>query len=179
MFKKLTLIAGCIVLLLAMLSGCGKETAAPSANDASSPTAESTAAESERSEPTGSEPTVPGEFSVTAVDGAIAIETGYGTLFFPGQWAEMLRTERETGAGYVKITFSAELDGAVYPLFEIAVGDHDGGSRIGSLTDGNGVARDVRMELISLRDVTDLSESELDRLYAMQEDVNYLIDGIK
>ncbi|MCH5182948.1 MAG: hypothetical protein J1E00_02110 [Oscillospiraceae bacterium] len=174
MFKKLTLIACCIVLLLAMLSGCEKGNAAPSASDASPP-----AGESERTEPAVSEPAAPGDFSVTAVEGAIAIDTGYGRLFFPEQWTELLRTEREVGEGYVKITFSAALDGTVYPLFEIAVGDYDGGSHIGSLTDGNGVARNVRMELISLRDVTDLPEDELDWLYAMQEDVNYLINGIK
>lgn len=174
MFKKITMIAGCVLLLLAILSGCGKKNAAPSANDVSPPMSESTAAESERPEPTG-----PGDFSMTAADGVIAIETGYGRLFFPEQWAELLKTDRETGEGYVKITFSAEIAGTVYPLFEIAVGDQDGGSQIGSLTDGNGVVRDVRMELFPLRNVTDLSEGELDRLYAMQEDVNYLIDGIK
>lgn len=179
MFKKLTLIACCIVLLLAMLSGCEKGNAAPSASDASPPAGESEKAEPTGSEPAGSEPSVPGDFSVTVVEGVIAIDTGYGRLFFPEQWAELLRTEREAGEGYVKITFSAALDGTVYPLFEIAVGDYDGGSHVGSLTDGNGVARNVRMELISLRDVTDLPEGELDRLYAMQEDVNYLINGIK
>lgn len=108
----------------------------------------------------------------------IVIDTGYGSLYFPEQWRELLKTERKTLESSVIIDFNAVVNGTTYPLFTVTVGDDGEGSSVGVLTDKNGTTRNVYMKLIPLDMDASLSEGEQNRLYAIQEDVNYLIDNL-
>ena len=65
-----------------------------------------------------------------------------------------------------------------YPLFKVTIGEGDG-SKIGELTDSAGTKRDVYLQLEEIQEDPNLNDGEQNRLYAMQEDLNYLIDNLK
>ena len=65
-----------------------------------------------------------------------------------------------------------------YPLFEILIGE-DSGDVVGTLTDDAGTQRKVYLHAEELPKDTKLKKNEQTRFYAMQEDLNYLIDHLK
>ena len=65
-----------------------------------------------------------------------------------------------------------------YPLFKVTIGEEDG-SKIGELTDSAGTKRDVYLQLEEIQKDPNLNDSEQNRLYAMQEDLNYVIDHLE
>ena len=97
----------------------------------------------------------------------IVIGTAYGDLYYPAQWEEFLQ-----------VAFSGKIDEALYPLFTIIIGSGDGVSA-GTLTGGDGTQRSVYVQITEVTGNAALSQIELNRLYAMQEDLNYLIDHLK
>ena len=60
----------------------------------------------------------------------------------------------------------------------MTIGEGDG-SKIGELTDGAGTKRDVYVQLEEIQEDPNLNDGEQNRLFAMQEDLNYLIDNLK
>lgn len=154
--KNVKRLRGCAVLLLCgllvcgMLAGCSK------------------ADEQKDTQNTGS--------PVEAED--ILIQTSYGTLHYPGNWQEYVTIRQEQSSSAVLVTFETEIDGAKYELFRISIGQ-DEGSVVGSLTDSTGTQRNVCLHVDELPADSGLEESEQTRFYAMQEDLNYLIDHLK
>lgn len=108
----------------------------------------------------------------------IAIETAYGTLYYPDQWEQFIKTEQETVGDTIAVSFSAVIQDTVYPLFEVTIGGTEG-TEVGKLTDADGTKRTVYMRIDKLTEDPALTDGEQNRLYAMQEDLNYLIDNLK
>ena len=50
---------------------------------------------------------------------------------------------------------------------------------MGELTDDSGMKRSVYMNVPELEGLDELSEAEQHQIYAMQEDLNYVIDHLK
>ena len=55
----------------------------------------------------------------------------------------------------------------------------DGSDVVGSLTDSVGTQRNVYLYVDTLPEDSGLEEAEQTRFYAMQEDLNYLIEHLK
>lgn len=106
------------------------------------------------------------------------IQTEYGDLHYPDQWREYIKTIQEKKSDTIKVTFEFEVDKSDYKLFEILIGG-DNGEIIGKLTDNNGIQRNVYLCVAELPVNSGLDEAEQNRFYAMQEDLNYLIDNLK
>lgn len=106
------------------------------------------------------------------------IQTDYGDLHYPDQWREYVKTIQEKKSDTIKVTFEFEVDKSDYKLFEILIGG-DNGEIIGKLTDNNGIQRNVYLRVAELPVNSSLDEAEQNRFYAMQEDLNYLIDNLK
>lgn len=106
------------------------------------------------------------------------IQTDYGDLHYPDQWREYVKTIQEKKSDTIKVTFEFEVDKSDYKLFEILIGG-DNGEIIGKLTDNNGIQRNVYLRVAELPMNSSLDEAEQNRFYAMQEDLNYLIDNLK
>lgn len=106
------------------------------------------------------------------------IQTEYGDLHYPDQWREYIKTIQEKKSDTIKVTFEFEVDKSDYKLFEILIGG-DNGEIIGKLTDNNGIQRNVYLCIAELPVNSGLDEAEQNRFYAMQEDLNYLIDNLK
>ncbi|MCD7881395.1 MAG: hypothetical protein LUG47_07010 [Clostridiales bacterium] len=108
----------------------------------------------------------------------IIISTQYGDLYYPEQWTEFVKTTQENSGDAVVVKFEAEINGNTYELFEVTI-NGDGGTSVGEITDADGVAWNVAVNLNELPETSELTEGEQNRLYAMQEDINYIIDNLK
>lgn len=105
----------------------------------------------------------------------MTISTRYGDLCFSDQWGESLQVEHSSSGSTEIVAFTADIGGQTYPLFRVEIVDSAGDpSAVGTLTDSQGVRRDVFVSMDSL------PEEELpDQLYAMRDGVNDLIDQLK
>ena len=68
-------------------------------------------------------------------------------------------------------------DGLIFGLLMWIIGD-DSSEVVGSLTDDTGTQRNVYLHVEELPADSGLEETEQTRFYAMQEDLNYLIDHL-
>ena len=62
-------------------------------------------------------------------------------------------------------------------MFQVTIGDSED-ALVGELTDSSGTKRNVYMSVVEIEPSEELSEEEQQRVYAMQEDLNYLIDHL-
>lgn len=108
----------------------------------------------------------------------IVIGTAYGDLYYPAQWEEFLQVDQAENGEGIQVAFSGKVDETLYPLFTIVIGSEDGVSA-GTLTDKDGTQHEVYVQIAEVTGNAALSQIELNRLYAMQEDLNYLIDNLK
>lgn len=148
--QRCTILLLCGLLVCGMLAGCSKA--------------------DEQKETQNSDSTV------EAAD--ILIQTSYGTLHYPGNWQEYVTIRQEQSGSAVLVTFETEINGAMYELFRISIGQ-DEGSVVGSITDDSGTQRNVYLNVDGVPDESSVGEGEMSRYYAMQEDLNYLIEHLK
>ena len=107
----------------------------------------------------------------------VPIETKYGTLYYPEQWMESLKTEQSEADESLEVLFRAKIGEQQIDLFALTIGDGADDSA-GTLTGQDGVKRDVHVKLLELPDLSGLSEGEMNRVYAMQEAVNDVLDSL-
>ena len=93
------------------------------------------------------------------------IKTAYGDLHFPEQWEAYLKVEQAEGDNALTVQFSA------------TIGDETG-DIAGTLTAADGTQRTVCIKIDEISKNDALSASEQQQVYAMQEDLNYLIDHL-
>lgn len=109
---------------------------------------------------------------------SVRVSTVYGNLYYQDQWEEFMRIEQTQEGDALTVLFLAEIKGRRIPLFSVSVGGEQG-SKVGTLTDASGAVRDVYILQYSLEELSDLTESERNRLCAMQEDINYVIENLR
>lgn len=203
MRKSLAVLAACL-LTAAMFAGCGpadrpdvenppagqtepnsvpEDTRGNAGSDTTEPTripdeTEPTQTQDE-TEPTEiPEETEPTEIPEETVYGGVTVRTKFGNLYYQDQWSDFMRVAQiETDSGLV-VLFQAEFDDVYYPLFRLIIGSGEG-DPVGQLTDANGVARDVFVIMEEIDDLSELTEGEQNRLFAMQEDINFIIENLK
>lgn len=108
----------------------------------------------------------------------VVVDTKYGVLYYPEQWREFVKTEQESKDDAIFVTFTAEINEKTYPLFGVTIGGN-GENPAGEITDSEGTKRNVYIYVEEIQEDPSLTEGEQNRLYAMQEDLNYLIDNLK
>lgn len=112
-------------------------------------------------------------------DDDIVVETAYGNLYFPSQWEDYLQIDEVNAENTIEVKFSAkDIDNTIIPLFSIIVGG-ESGNVAGTLTAEDGTQHNVYVEIEEIRNDDSLTQTELNRFYAMQEDLNYLIDNLE
>lgn len=122
--------------------------------------------------------TVPTEGEVLPPDRSMmTIETEYGELTYPAAWKDYLRTEQKREGNNLKVTFSADCGGALYELFVVTIGELDD-TVLGVVKDTGGVSRNVYVSVSDLPDLSALDEQSQNTVFAMQEGVNELIEGL-
>ena len=157
MLKRIFALMLSAVLLLGLLAGCSKEGTEP---------AEQGNNEAEAAAETA------------AIPEDIVIHTDYGDLHYPDRWQEYVTIRQEQKGSGIAVTFETQSGEETYALFDILIGG-DGSDVVGSLTDSVGTQRNVYLYVDTLPEDSGLEEAEQTRFYAMQEDLNYLIEHLK
>lgn len=97
---------------------------------------------------------------------------------YPDRWQEYVTIRQEQNGNTIAVTFETKSGEETYELFKVLIGD-DSSEVVGSLTDDTGTQRNVYLHVEELPADSGLEETEQTRFYAMQEDLNYLIDNLK
>ena len=113
-----------------------------------------------------------------AMDYCVPVETVYGTLYYQDQWIDYMVVQQQQSGNTLTVKFQAQIADVVYSLFTLTIGEPTEAA-IGKITDGSGTKRDVVASMDELGDLSELSEEEKNRLYAMQEDINFVIENLR
>ena len=108
----------------------------------------------------------------------MTVNTAYGDLYYQEQWSEHMLVTQQLDGELLVVAFIAEFNGIQYPLFELMIGA-DKEESVAQLTDAEGTKRHVAVNFLELGEYPELAEDEQNQLYAMQEDINYIVDNIK
>ena len=110
------------------------------------------------------------------LDNAIEVETEYCTLYYPSEYKENLEVEYSDNSGY-KAGFYGKVDGkeAVH-LFDICF-NSDEGSLLGYL-DFDKEAVNMSFEVNELSFDDSWKQKDIDKMYAMQEEVNFVLAAL-
>lgn len=105
------------------------------------------------------------------------IETPYGKMVFPGEWARYLKTELNDGADY-GISFYAELEsGKTQPLFSLQFGEPKHPAA-GQVTTQDGVTVGVYVTVRDFVPDETWSDQETAIVTSMQEALNDVLDSL-
>ena len=111
-------------------------------------------------------------------DNDLVIHTAYGDLHYPKSWQEYVIISQNQRGDDIVVTFSSEFEETEHILFEVTVGSEDG-SLVGVLKAADGKERNVYLRVTPIPENAGWAETEKNRFYAMQEDLNYLLDHLK
>ena len=171
--RRIAVLVMCLLLCLMTVTGCGQkgvqeqppaQTEAPDAQTAPA------AAETDPPEnaPAETEPRLD----------VMVVSTPYGKIYYQEQWAEFMKVEQFSEGDALNVRFVAEINGIDYPLFVLIVGAAEQDA-VAQLTDADGVQRNVQVHMEETGDHAGLSVEEQNRLCAMQEEINFVIENLK
>ena len=106
----------------------------------------------------------------------VAIETPYCTLYFPGEWEELLSVEQVTGDVHTVI-FSCKLDADnLIELFRISFGDKNG---IGQVKASDGELVNLSVMSTDIQPDENWTTSQTNMVFGMQEALNEVLQRIE
>lgn len=117
--------------------------------------------------------------SVSELD--ISIETPYGVLFYPGEYAEYMdiSTEYREEDNLYTVVFTGSINGHTEYLFSICIGTISSDAiSLGTVTDGNGITWDVGLEIADFVPDSSWSNTDAEMMCSMQEAMNYVIQNM-
>ena len=106
----------------------------------------------------------------------LQIETEIGTLVFPGKWEDYLSTELIDDYALEFHCCIPEHDPVL--VFTVLLRSEDG-DIISSITDADGVQHTLSVWIANPVFDESWSQAEVDTVYAMQEDMNYLLTALE
>lgn len=107
----------------------------------------------------------------------IPIDTPYGELFFSEEWNDFLEVKVSDKTNYT-IAFYTNLEKEKIKLFSVVFGSDSKGELLGTIDDQWGETREVSIIINELKGMENISEENRDVGYAMQEEVNDIIEQI-
>lgn len=101
-----------------------------------------------------------------------------GSLYYPQEWEDYMEIEITDNDEECELVFSTELDGEEYELFTVIINGSDNNDSVGTITGEDGTKRNVYLNVADLGNISGLSQDDQDRLYAMQESVNTVLNNL-
>ena len=157
-----------LCLLLAMLGGCA------SAEDPAGTTEAIPTQTVSTQPPATTEPAAP---TAPAVKNAVPVKTPYGTIYYQDQWQECMVVEQIEEGNCVILIFEAEINAVRYPLFKLVIGS-DPEQSIATVTGDDGQQYGVSVVLDEIGIYDALTSEQQNRLYAMQEEINFILGNL-
>ena len=109
----------------------------------------------------------------------IQIETPFGALDYPEKWADKVRTQWNGTQEAGNITFSSKLDGKdEIALFQVHFAE-EAQMPVGRLQTAEHQGVSVGISFLDITFDGEWTEAEKDEIYAMQEDVNVIIQKME
>ena len=175
MKRYISVLVSCL-LILSMLAGCGTEKE-PVAED--NPTQEGTIEATESSEMAEATEAIdeieePKEIKTNG----IVVKTKYGNLYYQDQWEDFMQVMVSEDDTYITVAFAAEINGIQYSLFQLNIGEVEG-EPIAWITDAQGEKRSVFVSMEEIGIIPELTEGEQNRLFAMQEEINFILENLE
>lgn len=169
--KRLVAAVLVCMVLAAVLAGCRKDDNQP--EQTGNPIQTEAAAQTEETQS-------PGVTEATAQSGLdkVTVSTGYGNLYYQDQWEDMMIVELTDKDTCTVVDFMADINGVRYPLFCVILGRSEG-DPVGQITDARGEKHDVFVHMEEIGGIADLTEGEQNRLFAMQEEINFVIESLE
>ena len=169
--KKIVAVVMVWLLLTTMLVGCHNGDNQPDQTENPVQTEEAPRTEATQA---------PAVTEATAQSGLdkVTVGTRYGNLYYQDQWEDVMITELTEKDTCVVVDFVAEINGVRYPLFCVILGQSEG-DPVGQITDAQGKTHDVFVHMEEIGGIADLSEGEQNRLFAMQEEINFVIESLE
>ena len=110
-------------------------------------------------------------------DDEMAIDTPYGELYFPARWKDYLNLKTDNGKVY-SVSFYCKLEGFQDQLLFIIYFGGDTGYEVGTVTDASGNDVTVRLHIQEIEPDINWTDAQRALVFAMQEDLNYLLDKL-
>ena len=107
---------------------------------------------------------------------AMLITTSCGDLVYPADWENEIKVKEENTDFGISVVFETSDGSQEIELFTLNVGGGEG-EEIGTLTDKDGKERVVKMVIDELQ-MEGVDEEIANRLFAMQEDINYILEHL-
>ena len=166
--RKILALTVCLLLCLMTVTGCGQ-------NGGQEPSAAPTEASVAETAPAPAE-TAPAE-TAPRLD-VVVVSTVFGDICYQEQWSEHMRVDMQTSEGLLSVNFLAEFNGLKYPLFDVVIGVGEE-EAVTHMTGPDGNVRGVGVNFMELDEYPELTEDQENQLYAMQEDINFVIESIQ
>lgn len=166
--RKISVLAICLLLCLMTVTGCGQNSGQ---EQVAEPTEVSVVETAPAPTETASAETAP------RLD-VVVVSTVYGDICYQEQWSEHMRVDMQTGDGILTVNFMAEFNGLKYPLFDVLIGINEE-EAVAHMTGPDGNVRGVGINFMELDEYPELAEDQQNQLYAMQEDINFVIESIQ
>lgn len=125
--------------------------------------------EQEAEEPQPTETEVP----VIPETPSVEVETPYGTLYYPGEWEELLHVEQREGDVYTVAFFSKLDEQTNVELFHILFGVDEG---IGAVKTADGQMVNVTAQSLDIAMDESWSTSQKNIVFTMQEGLNFVLE---
>jgi hypothetical protein len=172
--KRKTAAMVCLLMMTALLTGCAdrnpQQTVPPT--ESTHAPAVQTLPPMEIPEETTAESTAAPETEPQP----IPVETPYGTLYYQPQWEGLLLTEQTMTDDVLCVTFLTRIGEQEYQLFRISIGVPE--ANAGTICDREGNRRNVQVSMEELGDLSALTDDQKNMLYALQEEINFVIDKL-
>ena len=152
----------------------------PEDSESAKPTPKPPATKPDKPEqkPQETQPTEPTEEDFIGNLNVEVVNTPYGNLYYQEQWREFMIPEQVQAGKNLRVCFMAQINQDRYPLFEIIISEENGDA-VAQITDANGKKRNVYVIVEEYLEHPELDEGNQRLLYAMQEDINFVIEYIK
>lgn len=109
----------------------------------------------------------------------MVISTDRGDLYYSDEWEGLVNVTQETVGNALVATFTTDVEGQTIGLFRVFIdGSESDGFAAGSLTDAEGKEHAVFIQVDDHSNLEGLDASSQDRIYAMTDGVNTLIEHL-
>lgn len=166
--RRISVLTMCLLLCLMTVTGCGQKSVQETA---SVPTEAPVVQTSPTSVETALAETEP------RLD-VVVVSTVFGDICYQEQWSEHMRVDMKASDGLLTVNFLAEFNGLKYPLFDVLIGVNEE-EAVTHMTGPDGNVRGVGVNFMELDEYPELAEDQQNQLYAMQEDINFIIESIQ
>lgn len=105
-------------------------------------------------------------------------DSEYGKIPYPAEYKDAFSIEeKKQDDGELDVVFSTDIEGEKYELFTLLISDSEEGA-VGIIKDEGGARRYIVADMNEI-DASSISEETQNKVYAMQESINDIIDNLQ